>query len=143
MHRTPFWRCRRARSKTRAATRRRPAGLGSRVVSQPVANPTRCGDTAPVIQVTYHSDDRFRRRVAARGGDPPIAAAVSSGRQAPPFMPVVVRDARDLPDGRIGAVVEGSGPPAFMAFVPSDHGWLVDEVVRIAPDVAARGTPGP
>lgn len=58
-------------------------------------------------------------------------------------MPVVVRDARDLPDGQIGAVVEGSGPPAFMAFVPSDHGWLVDEVVRIAPDVAARGTPGP
>lgn len=120
-----------------------PAAPASAVagIAATVAGLARCGDAAPAIQATYYSDDFFRRQVAAMGGDAPIGAAVSSGWQASPFMPVVVRDARDLPDGRIGAVVEGSGPPAFMAFVPSDGGWLVDEVVLLALDPAARATP--
>ena len=71
--------------------------------------------------------------------------AVAGGE---PVGMIPVRDARLLPDGRIGAILEASIPGAaadqtalfYVAFVKQDDRWLVDEVVPVASGLF--GTPG-
>lgn len=48
-----------------------------------------------------------------------------------------------MPDGRVGAVVGGAGNSAFAVFVPSDEGWLIDEVVLLALEPVDEATPAP
>ena len=71
--------------------------------------------------------------------------AVSGGE---PVADVPIRDARLLPDGRIGAILESTIANAsgddvtalfYVAFVEGDDRWLVDEVLPIAGE--AFGTP--
>ncbi len=73
--------------------------------------------------------------------------AVSGGE---PVGDVPIRDARLLPDGRIGAILESTITSAtgddvtalfYVAFVEGDDRWLVDEVLPVAGE--AFGTPVP
>lgn len=61
---------------------------------------------------------------------------------------VAIRDARRLPDGRVGAlvVVEAAGldaPPAtaFFSFVETEGQWLIDDIVSLADGPAATPVP--
>lgn len=61
---------------------------------------------------------------------------------------VAVRDARRLPNGRVGALVmvEAAGldaPPdtAFFLFVETDGRWLIDDIVTLADDAGATPIP--
>ncbi|MDP9364952.1 MAG: cupredoxin domain-containing protein, partial [Chloroflexota bacterium] len=88
------------------------------------------------VQVSLFTDDYFRRP-EVRGGEgvgfPALPRTVREARQA------TVRDARLLPDGRVGAIVEGPGfGPSFIV-VDRDGRWLIDEGVVVTPAWIVEG----
>ena len=99
------------------------------------------GDVARAL--AFFTDGYISRVVLVRGtlpAIPPPSPRPEDEREA--F--VAVRDARALPDGRIGAYVVTAGPPSdapeeaeFYVFVAADGRWLIDE--RIV--VPEEGTP--
>lgn len=112
-------------------------------IEETVAGLARCANADPEVGASYYSDDYFRRFSALVEGEPTLNDAVLSGWNTSPFAPNTVRDVRELPDGRVGAVVEGAFNPAFFAFIPSGDAWLVDEVVLLALADAGSATPTP
>ena len=58
----------------------------------------------------------------------------------PPGSQTVISDARDarvLPDGRVGAIFESEGDAVFAVFQQSGDRWLLDDIV----DIEEQGTP--
>jgi len=100
-----------------------------------------CAD-APERQEALYSDDYFRQSTT-RDEDgsiafPPLPRKVSEART------VEIRDARLLPNGRVGAIVEGpTFNPTFVVFVEQDGRWLIDESIVITPDWFLEGEAPP
>lgn len=108
----------------------------------------RCADSDPAIQASFYSDDFFRRVAADLESDEPWPmgdAAVVDGWEVSPFAPISVRDARELADGKVGALVEGGSNPTFIIFAEQDGRWLIDEIAYpvLTDDEAAAATPTP
>jgi len=58
----------------------------------------------------------------------------------PPGSQTVISDARDarvLPDGRVGAIFESEGDAVFAVFQQSGDRWLLDDII----DIEEQGTP--
>lgn len=100
--------------------------------------------------LAIYSDDYFRRF----GTGLPFDDGVSRVLWPMPLRGVErgedvrLRDARVLPDGRIGAVVEtpGMGPAYlgnFFVFVEGEDGWLLDEFVVVRRSTASDGAAPP
>lgn len=88
----------------------------------------------------FYTDDYFRRPSTTGDGDEisywsPPPSLVGSGQT------LTVREARVLPDGRVGAIVEGPFAPVFFVFVEAEPVWRIDEWVLLAEQTAADGTP--
>ena len=102
----------------------------------------RCGDADPDRRASFYSDDFFRRFLQTEEWEPTTTDAVMAGGvEISPFAEVTVRDARVLPDGRIGAIIEGAPNLYFLVFVPEGGRWLIDEVVYVDTRPPYLGTP--
>jgi hypothetical protein len=92
-------------------------------------------------QLALFSDDYFRRPSTVGTGSvgfPPLPEKASMAAE------VEVRDARELPDGRVGAVIDSPyASPSFLVFVEQDGRWLIDESVVIFQIYGLDGTPAP
>jgi hypothetical protein len=96
----------------------------------------------PERQEALYTDDYFRQSttLGEDGGIsfPPLPDKVSEARTA------VVRDGRLLPDGRVGAIVEGQTfGPTFIVFAEQGGRWLIDESIVVTPDWLLAGEPPP
>ena len=87
------------------------------------------------------SDDYFRRRGSLSEDAvffPPLPEKASMAED------VEVRDARTLPDERVGAVIDSPyAAGSFLVFVEEDGCWLIDESVVLFEIYGLEGTPAP
>ena len=69
------------------------------------------------------------------------AVTPTAGEESPPpGSQTVISDARDarvLPDGRVGAIFESEGDAVFAVFQQSGDRWLLDDII----DIEEQGTP--
>jgi outer membrane protein assembly factor BamB len=107
-------------------------------ISATIERMTACDRPGRELQrAAFYSDDYFRRpwvqKVVRLNGFPSLGL----GNEAP-LLPI--RDARLLPDGRVGVLVQYSEEYAsFLVYVDQGGRWLIDETVAVSEHPGALG----
>lgn len=99
-------------------------------------------DAEPEALFALYSDDYFRRPSTTAGEG--ISSWIPPGLGGSGSF-FEIRDARLLPDGRVGAIVEGPFIPGFFVFVDAEPFWQIDEWLLLFDDLPTPGgsSPGP
>ena len=124
-----------------------PADAATTEAVEPVVREfTACFNARDLFRLFSLVSDDFQRELAAEVGIPPTEAelATAAAMQPTPVsmserqVIVAIRDARVLPDGRVGVILVGdwlndekAPQPTFFVLVETDGRWQVDGVISV------------
>jgi len=124
-----------------------PADAATTEAVEPVVREfTACFNARDLFRLFSLVSDDFQRELAAEVGIPPTEAelATAAAMQPTPVsmserqVILAIRDARVLPDGRVGVILVGdwlndekAPQPTFFVLVETDGRWQVDGVISV------------